>query len=60
MVHYVFTYKPIYVSITISIQTHTYVHITHNMSMHKFECPMEIVTLDEGNYRKVAHVYVNN
>ena len=50
MAHYVFTYKPLYVSIAISIQTHTYVYITHNMSMHKFDCSMENVTLDEGNY----------
>ena len=35
-------------------QTHKYVHITHNMSTHKFECLMEIVTLDKGNYGKVA------
>ena len=49
MAHYVFTYKNIYVFIAISIQMHTYVHMTHNMSMHTFECPMEIVTLNEGN-----------
>ena len=39
---------------------HTYVHITHNMSMHTFECTMEIVTLDEGNYGEVAHMYIND
>ena len=30
------------------------------MSMHTFECPMEIVTLDEGNYGEVAHMYIND
>ena len=29
------------------------------MSTHKFEFPMEILTLDEGIYGKVAHIYVN-
>ena len=60
MAHYVFTYKNIYVSIAISIQIHTYVHRTHNMSIHTFEYSMEIVTLDEGNYREVAHMYIND
>ena len=40
-------------------QTLKYVHITHNMSTHKFECPTEILTLEEGIYRKAAHIYVN-
>ena len=39
---------------------HTYVHITHNMSMHTFKCWMEIVTLDAGNYGEVAHMYIND
>ena len=41
-------------------QTLKYVHITHNMSIHKFECPTEILTLDKGIYGKVAHIYVNS
>ena len=49
MVQYVFSYKTIYVSIEIPMQTHTYVHITQDMSTHKVDCPMEIVTLDKGN-----------
>ena len=40
-------------------QTIKYVHITHNVSTHKFECPTEILTPDEGIYRKAAHIYVN-
>ena len=60
MTHYVVTYKNIYVSIAISIQMHTYVHITHNMSTHTFECPMEIVTPDEGNNAEAAHMYIND
>ena len=45
MAHYVFSHKTIYVFIAISMQPHTYVHITHDMSMHKSECPMAVVTL---------------
>ena len=41
-------------------QTHKYVHITHNMSTHKFECPIENVTLDKGNYGKAEHIYIND
>ena len=47
-------------SYTDMYQTHKYVHITHNMSTHKSECPMEILTLDEGIYANAfAHIYVN-
>ena len=60
MAHYVFSYKTIYVSITISMQPHTYVHITHNISTHKIECPMGVVTLDKSNCGKVAHIYIND
>ena len=60
MAHYIFSYKTIYVSIEISMQPHTYVHITHDMSMHKFECPTGVVTLDKGNCRKAAHIYIND
>ena len=42
-----------------SRQTHNYVHITHSISTHKFECPEKILTLDEVNYRKLAQIYVN-
>ena len=28
------------------------------MFTHKFECPMEIVSLAGGNYRKAEHIYV--
>ena len=49
MAPYVVTCKTLYVHIAITIQTHTYMHITH-MSTHKFEYPMEILTLDEGIY----------
>ena len=30
------------------------------MSTHKFECPMEIVTQDKGNYGKAEHILVND
>ena len=60
MAHYVFSYKTIYVSIEISMQTHTYAHITQDMSTHKFECPTEVVTLDKGNCGKTAHIYIND
>ena len=56
MAHYVFSYKTINVSIEISMQTHTYVHIAQDKSMNKFDCPMEILTLDKGNCGKVAHI----
>ena len=46
--------------LTISMQTHTYVHLTQDMSTHKFECPTEVVTLDKGNCGKPAHIYVND
>ena len=52
MVHYVVTCKTLYVHIAITIKTHKYVNITQNMSIHKFECPMEILTLDKGIYGK--------
>ena len=42
------------------MQTHTYVYITQDMSTHKSECPMGVVTLDKGNCRKAAHIYVND
>ena len=42
-----------------SMQTHKYLHITHSMSTHKFECPAKILTLDEVNYRESAQIYVN-
>ena len=42
-----------------SMQTNKYVHITHNMSTHKFECPAKILTLDKGNYGESAQIYVN-
>ena len=58
MVYYVVTCKILYVHIVITIQTHKYAHIAHNMSTHKFECPVEILTIDEGIYRKAAHIYV--
>ena len=60
MAHYVVTCKTLYVHIAITIQTHKYVYITHNMSTHKFECPMEILTLDKGIYGKTAHMYFNS
>ena len=60
MAHYVFSYKTIYVLIEISMQMYTYVHITQDMSTHKFECPVEIVTLDKGNCRKAVHIYIND
>ena len=61
MAHYVFPYKTIYVSIEISMLTHTYVHITQDMSTHKFQCPTEVVTLDKGNCKKnPAHIYIND
>ena len=28
--------------------------------MHTFEYPIEIVTLDEGNYGEVVHMYIND
>ena len=48
------------ISIEISMQTHTYVHITLDMSTHKFECPTEVVTLDKGKCGKAAHIYIND
>ena len=57
MAHYVVSYKTLYVYIAITIQTGKYVHITHNMSTHKFECPMEILTLDEGIYGKGTYLH---
>ena len=59
MAHYIVTCKSLYVHIAITIQTHNYVHITHNVSTHKSEFPMEILTLDEGIDGKAAHIYVN-
>ena len=59
MAHYVFGCKTPYVSNAKSIQTHKYVHITHNMSTHKFELPTKILTLDKGNYGELAQIYVN-
>ena len=29
------------------------------MPTHKFECPEKILTLDKGNYRESAQIYVN-
>ena len=60
MAHYVFSYKTIYVSIEISMQTHKYVYITQDMLTNKFKCPMEVVSLDKGNCRKVANIYIND
>ena len=54
MAHYVFGCKTLYVSNATSIQTHQYVHITHNISTHKFKCPTKILTLDKGNYGESA------
>ena len=59
MAYYAVKFKTLYVGITITIQTHKYLYITHNMSTHKFECPMKILTLDEGIYRKAALIYIN-
>ena len=42
-----------------SMQTHKYVHITHSMSTHKFECPAKILTLDEVIYGESVQIYVN-
>ena len=39
---------------------HIHVHITQDISTHKFDCPIEIVTLDKGNCGKAAHIYVND
>ena len=36
-------------------KTLKYVHITHNMFTYKFECPTEILTLDEGIYGKASY-----
>ena len=59
MVHYVIGCKTLYVSNAKSMQTHKYVYITHNMPTHKFECPGKNLTLDKGNYRESAQIYVN-
>ena len=58
MAHYILGCKTPYVSNAKSMQTHKYVCITHNMDTHKFECPAKILTLDKGNYRKLAQIYV--
>ena len=36
-----------------------YVHETHNMSTHKFECTTELLTLVKGIFRKMAHICAN-
>ena len=59
MTHYVIGCKTLYVSNAKSMQTHKYVYITHNMPTHKFEWPEKILTLDKGNYRESAQIYVN-
>ena len=41
------------------MQTHKYVYITHNMPTHKFEWPGKNLTLDKGNYKESAQMYVN-
>ena len=59
MVHYVIGCKTLNVSNAKSMQTHKYVYITHNMPTHKFECPGKNLTLDKGNYKESAQIYVN-
>ena len=40
------------------MQTNKYVHIMYNMSTHKFECPVKILTLDKANYGELKHIYI--
>ena len=59
LAHYMFVCKTPYVSNANSMQAHKCVHTTHNVSTHKFECPAKNLTIDKGNYRELAQIYVN-
>ena len=41
------------------MQTHKYIHISHNMTLHKFEWPAKVLIIDKGKYRVLEYIYVN-